>query len=413
MTQTPSSWWRPTSRAAWQAGHAPASWDALTCHLRWLGYPGSLLEAAGVARRSQRGALIDVFRNRAMLPVRSPDGVIIAFIGRAPGPAGPGVPKYLNSPQTSLYDKSATLLGLWEARDALTAGAEPVIVEGPLDAIAVTAAGDGRYAGIAPCGTAFTARHAQALSRTARLETAGILVAFDPDQAGCRAAVRAYHLLSQLTGGLAHIALPPGQDRAQILADHGPRHLAAILATRDHPLADLVTDAELQKWTRWLDHAEGQVTALRAAASVIAAMPPAHVARQVARPSDRLGLDYATVTEAVTSAVPEVIRRASRRSPADAAPGGRSAHDGNGPRAHAGNPGLTSSSQEGRACPVNQQPPAAREPLSLPDRTTHSEALDFPRSAGNAPNTAAPSGQPPSRPPPLPRTQPSRQGLWI
>jgi hypothetical protein len=55
-------------------------------------------------------------------------------------------------------------------------------------------------------------------------------------------------------------------DAAQTLADHGPRHLAAILATRDHPLADLVIDAELQKWSRWLDHTEGQVTALRAAA---------------------------------------------------------------------------------------------------------------------------------------------------
>ena len=224
---------------------------------------------------------------------------------------------------------------------------------------------------------------------------AGVLVAFDPDQAGCRAAVRAYHLLTQVTDGLAHIALPPGQDPAQILADHGPRHLAAILATRDHPLADLVTDAEVEKWARWLDHAEGQVTALRAAAPVIAGMPPAHVARQVARLSDRLGLDYATVTEAVTSAVPEVIRRASRR-PADAAAGSRRPHDDSAPRAHARDPCLTSSSQQERARPVKQQPAASREPPTLADRTTHSAAVVCPRSTYDAPRSAASPGSRPA-----------------
>jgi DNA primase len=315
----------PGGQDLWQAGHAPASWDALTRHLRSLGYPDPLLEAAGVARRSRRDTLIDMFRNRAMLPVRSPDGTITAFIGRAPSPAGPGVPKYLNSPQTSLYDKSTTLFGLWEARDALAGGAQAVIVEGPLDAIAVTTAGHGRYAGVAPCGTALTAGHARELSRAARLQATGVLVAFDPDQAGHRGAVRAYHLLAQFTTATTAVTLPAGQDPAQILAENDPGHLLAILAAGGHPLADLVTDAELQRWKQWLNHPEGQISALRATAPVIAAMPPAHVARQVARVSDRLGMDYATVTEAVTAAVPEVIRRTSRRSPADKTPDRRGA----------------------------------------------------------------------------------------
>ena len=85
----------------WQAGYAPAGWDALTRHLRGAGYPDRLIEAAGLARRSRRGTLIDTFRDRAMLPIRAADGTIVAFIGRAPASAGPGVPKYLNSPHTA------------------------------------------------------------------------------------------------------------------------------------------------------------------------------------------------------------------------------------------------------------------------------------------------------------------------
>ena len=293
----------------WQAGHAPVSWNALTRHLRTLGFPDTALEASGLARRSRRGTLIDTFRNRAMLPIRSSDGVVIAFIGRAPDRTGTDVPKYLNSPKTSLYEKSEILFGLWEAREALAAGARPVIVEGPFDAIAVTTACQGRFVGVAPCGTALTAQHTDALSRAADLPTSGVLAAFDPDPPGHRAAVCAYHLLSPFTAETLAVILPAGQDPAQILTDSSPEALAAILADRTHPLADLVTDAGLQQWTRWLDHAEGQISALRAVAPIIAAMPPAHVARQVARLSDQLGMDHATVTGAITSALPEVIAR--------------------------------------------------------------------------------------------------------
>jgi DNA primase len=304
----------------WHAGHAPASWDALIRHLRALGFPDTVLEAAGLARMSRRGTLIDTFRNRAMLPIRSAGGTVIAFIGRAPHPSRPGVPKYLNSPKTSLYDKSEILFGLWEARGALAAGARPVIVEGPLDAVAVTTAGHGRFAGVAPCGTTLSTRHADALSRAANLPTAGVLVAFDPDPPGRRAAVRAYHLLSQLTAETSAVTLPAGKDPAQILTDNSPEALAAILADRSHPLADLVTDAELEQWARWLDHAEGQISALRAVAPVVADMPPAHVARQVVRLSDRLGLDHATVTDAVTSALPEAIAHRPSSSAATRGP---------------------------------------------------------------------------------------------
>jgi DNA primase len=312
----------------WQAGHAPAAWDALTRHLRAAGYPDTLLEAAGLARRSRRGTLIDTFRDRAMLPIRSAEGTIIAFIGRAAPHAGPGVPKYLNSPATSLYDKGETLFGLWEARDALAQGARPVIVEGPLDAIAVTTAGQGLHAGVAPCGTALTASHAAALDQAAGLRTVGVTVAFDPDTAGKRAAVRAYHLLIPLTEKLGVLALPPGKDPAQILADPGPATLAGMLADHTRSLPDLVVNAEIRRWTRRrLRHPEGQIGALRAAAPLIAAMPPAHVARQVARLAAILQLDHALVTQAVTDALTALVTSptASSRQDTTAYQAGQSA----------------------------------------------------------------------------------------
>jgi DNA primase len=344
-SRLPSSWvpgyltargFGPAVQQRWQAGYAPAGWDALTRYLRDAGYPDQLIEASGLARRSRRGTLIDIFRDRAMLPIHTVDGTIVAFIGRAAANADPRVPKYLNSPHTALYDKGGVLFGLWEARGVLAKGARPVIVEGPFDAIAITAASPGRYAGLAPCGTALTSRQLAALAGAADLRATGVLVAFDPDQAGHRAAAKAYDLLKPLTDDMTAARFPSGQDPAQILREHGPGALASMLTSRALPLADLVIDAELAKWERWLQHAEGQIHALRAAAPLIAAMPPPCVARQVARLADRLGLGHATVTQAVTDALSDIVatgRVASalenaasqRRSPGQTAEAARTA----------------------------------------------------------------------------------------
>jgi DNA primase len=291
----------------WHAGYAPAEWDALTRHLRTAGYTDTVIEATGLAHRSRRGTLIDTFRDRAMLPIRTADGTIVAFIGRAAEHAGHGTPKYLNSPATSHYSKSEVLFGLWEGRDALTSGARPVIVEGPLDAIAITIAGYGKHVGMAPCGTALTAHQAAALAGMADLRATGVTLAFDSDQAGQRAAVRAYHLLVPHTEKLAAATFPAGQDPAQILTESGPTALAEILASGIRPLPDLVITTEVARWSRWLRHAEGQIHALRATAPLIAAMPPAHVGRQVARLAAILKLEHATVTEAVTHALTALV----------------------------------------------------------------------------------------------------------
>ena len=121
-TSLPGSWVPPYLRSRgfssavqvrWHAGYAPAGWNALTRHLRSLGWPDEFIEAHGLARRSRRGNLFDVFRDRAMFPVTDhrtgpwPDSSAGPLITRRSD-----VPKYLNSPRTCLYNKSALLFGL-------------------------------------------------------------------------------------------------------------------------------------------------------------------------------------------------------------------------------------------------------------------------------------------------------------
>jgi DNA primase len=138
----------------WGVGYAPGEWTALTDHLRGRGFGDTSIETSGLAKRSSRGTLIDVFRDRAVFPVRAASGTVIGFLGRVPPGYRGEEPKYLNCRETPLYRKSRVLFGLHEARQVLTRGGVPVLVEGPMDVLAVAAAGEGRYAGVAPCGTA-------------------------------------------------------------------------------------------------------------------------------------------------------------------------------------------------------------------------------------------------------------------
>ena len=282
----------------WTVGYAPAGWHALASHLRELGYPDAAIQASGLARRTRRGGLVDFFRDRAMFGIRWPDGTLAGFTGRA-RPGGPP-PAYLNSRTTGLYRKSSLLFGLYEGRRALAAGARPVLVEGPLDAIAVSAAG--RYAGVSPCGTALTPAQVTLLARTSDLRRAGVVAAFDADPAGRRAAARAFHLLRAVTDYPVALVLPAGQDPAGFRREHGGRALARRLDA-SVPLADLVVDEAVAPYERWLEFLDGKFAALHAAAPLVAGLPSGQVARQVARLAGRLGLDYAEVTEAVTGAL--------------------------------------------------------------------------------------------------------------
>jgi DNA primase len=292
-----------TARRDWGTGYAPGTWTAVTDHLRGRGFPDDIIEASGLAKRSSRRTLIDVFRDRSVFPVRVPDGTIVGFIGRCAPDAGKDVPRYLNSRETEIYSKGRVLFGLSEGVPALSAGAVPVIVEGPVDAMAVTVAGAGPYAGVAPCGTAFTAQQLGALASACDLRSRGVLAAFDADKAGQKAAVRAYDLLSGVASRPMTVVLPSGQDPAGLFASHGGQALSLALDHLARPLADTVIDARLAKHASSLDSVDGQFGALRAVAPVIAHMPPIEWPRQAIRVSAQIGLTPTEVSDAVTRAL--------------------------------------------------------------------------------------------------------------
>jgi DNA primase len=321
--QAPRSWvpayldqrgFRAAERRDWGVGYAPGTWTAVTDYLRSLGFADDTLVASGLCSRSSKKTVIDVFRDRAVLPVRVPDGTAVGFIGRAAPGAGSDVPKYLNSRQNEIYDKGRLLFGLHEGLEALAVGAVPVIVEGPFDAMAVTTAGAGRYVGVAPCGTAFTPEQLGTLMTACDLRTTGVITAFDADPAGQKAAVRAYDLLKGVTARPMSITFADGQDPAGILAENGPEALRLSLDHLARPLADTVVGERLFKYRKTLDTIDDQYAVLAGVAPLIARMPPAEWPRQAIRVAARIGITPEDVTDAVINAMPS--EQAARDGPA-------------------------------------------------------------------------------------------------
>jgi len=249
-------------------GYAPAGWTNLTDHLRRLGASDEEILAAGLGRVASTGHIIDHFRDRLVLPIRNGEQ-IHGFIGRR-NPAladdRKAGPKYLNTPQTDLFDKSAQLFGLSEGRAALDAGATPVLVEGFFDAIAVTLAGDGQYVGVAPLGTSFTQAQANQLRSYIGAERPGVTVATDADLAGEVAAQRAFWMLTARGDTPRHVAMWGGQDPAEVLEQAGPTALQACLNDTP-PLARHLLDERL-------NHLGDELQVLPECAAVIAAQPP-------------------------------------------------------------------------------------------------------------------------------------------
>ncbi|WP_267386836.1 DNA primase [Sphingomonas sp. GC_Shp_3] len=210
-------------------GFAPDSRGKLKTALK--DYGDSLLVEAGLLISVENKDPYDRFRGRLMIPIRDQRGRAIAFGGRI---IGDGEPKYLNSPETPLFDKGRTLYNLDKAAPAARKANRVLVVEGYMDVIALAQAGFGEA--VAPLGTALT--EAQ-LERLWRMHDVPILC-FDGDGAGQKAAIRAAHrALPMLTPGrsLAFVTLPQGQDPDDLVRAKGPGAFEALL--RDtQPLVD-------------------------------------------------------------------------------------------------------------------------------------------------------------------------------
>lgn len=200
-------------------GYAPGGWEALYRYLvEAKRYPVLLLEAAGLVRpRKQGEGYYDYFRDRLMIPILDPQGRTIAFGSRT---LGSDEPKYLNSPETELFNKGETLYGLDRAKGAIAKADQAVIVEGYFDVIALHAAGITQ--GVAALGTALGEKQIKQLCRYT--ESKQIILNFDADGAGTKATARAIREVETLvyTGQiqLRILNLPGGKDADEFLRSH-------------------------------------------------------------------------------------------------------------------------------------------------------------------------------------------------
>ena len=170
-------------------GYAPRSWDATRNFFIGKGYGEDDLLAAGLASARDKGGTYDRFRHRVMFPIRDSRGRMTGFGARALGPDD--LPKYLNSPQTEVFDKGKLLYGLDLARKNIRGEDQAVIVEGYLDVIALYQAGFGNA--VSPMGTALTEHQLRLLKRLTRR----IILALDADAAGDRATMRGLRVARQ------------------------------------------------------------------------------------------------------------------------------------------------------------------------------------------------------------------------
>ncbi|MFC6687754.1 DNA primase [Jhaorihella thermophila] len=225
----------------WEIGLAPPGWENLREHLRRKGVPDDLMLAAGLVRPSSQGREpYDTFRNRIMFPIRDPRGRAIAFGGRALDPGDNA--KYLNSPDTELFDKSRVLFNHGPARVAAGKGHSLIVAEGYMDVIALSQAGF--EAAVAPLGTAVTETQLQMLWRIAPEP----IIALDGDKAGIAAAMRVMDLalpLLEAPNALRFALMPEGMDPDDLIRARGAKAVQEVL-DRSIPMVQLLWRRETE-----------------------------------------------------------------------------------------------------------------------------------------------------------------------
>lgn len=193
----------------WRLGYSPNTGDALIKYLATKGFTPTEMKQAGVtAQRYQNPS--DMFRGRLMIPLQDPQGRVIGFTARLLED-NPNAPKYINTPQTVLYDKSRHVYGLHLAKEAIRKKKYVVITEGNLDVIASHQAGVREV--VATAGTAMTEPNLKALGRF----TGDIRLAYDADKAGMNATERAIPIASRVKVSLSIITIPTGKDPDELI----------------------------------------------------------------------------------------------------------------------------------------------------------------------------------------------------
>ncbi|MGH9008976.1 MAG: DNA primase [Acidimicrobiia bacterium] len=285
---------------AFSIGWSPDRYDALSLHLQQRKFARQDLVDAGLAFVNRVNKLQDFFRGRVMFPIFDVRGDPVAFGGRALE----GGPKYKNSPESSIYQKSRVLYGLNWAKPEIVARSEAVICEGYTDVIAFFGAGVPRA--VATCGTALAEDHLKVLRNFAP----NMVLAYDADDAGQNAALRIYQWESSYEIRLSVADLPPGQDPADVgLAD--PARLAASVEG-----ARPFLQFRLERLLRGADLAsvEGRAAVAKSAVALIAEHPNDLVRDQyLMQLADRVAIDVDRLRRATADTGGSRSDRSDRR----------------------------------------------------------------------------------------------------
>src|ERR1700691_1821768 len=247
-------------------GYSPKAWEELTRHLRGRGFTDAELIAAGLSREGNRGAR-DRFRDRLMWPIRDLSGDVIAFGARKLDPEDDG-PKYLNTPESSLFRKITGLEVADLAKREVAQRRQAVIVEGYTDVMACHLAGV--PTAVATCGTSFGEDHIKVLRRLI-MDTEGsageVIFTFDGDAAGQRAALRAVSMEEKLVTQTFVTVQPDGLAPCDVRLQHGDAAVRDLVARRV-PLFEFAIKGVLGHHN--LNTTEGQLAALDEAARIVA-----------------------------------------------------------------------------------------------------------------------------------------------
>ena len=291
----------------WRLGYAPEGWDFFLSFAAKRDYPAELLERAGlVIAREDGGGHYDRFRNRLIFPIADGTGATIGFGARAL--SEDEQPKYINTPATVLFDKGSSFYGLANAREAVRAGGNAVIVEGYTDVIMAHQFGVAQT--VAVLGTAFTQAHARVLEKLCGKVT----LVFDADEAGEKSATRSLEILLGEDLDVAVTRLPGGQDPCEFLVERGGEAFHELLeGSEDFFEFRLKLASERHD----LGTLAGRVAVFRDLAQLAEAVPDQAkwemIVQQIA---GQLGLSPASVGRYVEG---RTARRARRPAPAAAA----------------------------------------------------------------------------------------------
>ncbi|KAB1643643.1 DNA primase [Gulosibacter chungangensis] len=302
----------PGAATRFGVGFAPQSWDALTKHLRAQGFSLQEMQDAGLVSTNERGSSYDRFRGRVIWPIRDTSGQTVGFGARKLLEEDKG-PKYLNTPETEIYHKSRVLYGLDLAKKDIGRNHEVVVVEGYTDVMAAHLAGV--TTAVATCGTAFGVDHIKVLRRIMDDEShrGRVIFNFDPDEAGRKAAMRAFAEENRFVAQTFVAVAPDGFDPCDLRLHRGDQAVRSMVE-HPQPMYEFVIREQLRAHN--LRTAEGRVAALREAAPIIVGIRDRALRPEYERQlSGWLGMDLEQVHAAVASAERQLQRAASDYPP--------------------------------------------------------------------------------------------------